>query len=126
MEDLNNLIDATTSSWIATLAQFTEQPTDYMTNSAQPRALIFVPGHGDVGNGDDVRDFQGYLIWLRGAVQKSVDAGKQGDSLVSAVTPEQTEKYGSWSFFHDFSRSNILDMGAELKGSKRVPPREKK
>lgn len=123
---LPNLIDATASDWIATLAQFTEQPKDFMTNSAQPRAVIFVPGHGDVGNLDDVQEFQDYLVWLRGTVQKAVDAGKQGDALVSAVLPELTEKYGSWEFFKDFSRSDILDMGAELKGSKRIPPRGKK
>ena len=123
---LPNLIDATTSDWIATLAQFTEQPKDFMTNSAQPRAVIFVPGHGDVGNLDDVQEFQDYLAWLRGAVQKAVDAGKQGDALVSAVLPELTEKYGSWEFFKDFSSSDIFDMGAELKGSKRIPPRGKK
>ena len=123
---LPNLIDATTSQWIATLAQFTEQPRDFMTNSAQPRAVIFVPGHGDVGNRDDLQEFQDYLVWLRGAVQKALNAGKQSDALVSAVLSELTEKYGSWDFFKDFSRSDILDMGAELKGSKRTPSREKK
>lgn len=123
---LPNLIDATTSAWIATLAQFTERPSDYTTNSALPRAVIFVPGHGDLGNVDDVQEFQGYLMWLRGTVGKAVDSGKQGDALVGAVSPELTEKYGSWEFFKDFSRSDILDMGAELKGTKRVPAREKK
>ena len=97
-----------------------------MTNSAQPRAVVFVPGHGDVGSVDDLQEFQVYLTWLRGAVQKGVEAGKQGDALVAAVAPEQTEKYGQWNFFQDFSRSNILDMGAELKGSKRIPPHEGK
>jgi glyoxylase-like metal-dependent hydrolase (beta-lactamase superfamily II) len=123
---LPNLIDATTSDWVATLAQFTEQPKNFMTNSAQPRAVIFIPGHGDVGNLDDVQEFEDYLVWLRGTVQKAVSAGKQGDVLVSAVMPELTEKYGGWDFFKDFSRSDVLDMGAELKGSKRVPARPKK
>lgn len=123
---LPNLIDATTSTWIATLSQFTDAPTDFLTNSAQPRAVIFVPGHGNVGDVDDVKEFQGYLIWLRGAVQKQVDSGKQGDALVMAVLPDLQKEYGSWGCFQDFSRSDILDMGAELKGSKRVPPREKK
>jgi cyclase len=123
---LPNLIDATTSDWLKTLSQFTDQPKNYMTNSALPRAQIFVPGHGDVGNLDDVQDFQGYLTWLRRTVQTSLDAGKQGDALVAAVMPELKEKYGTWSFFQDFSRSDILDMGAELKGSKRVPTPQKK
>ncbi len=123
---LPNLIDATTSDWVQTLSHFTEQPKDYMTNSALPRAQIFVPGHGDVGDLEDIQEFQGYLTWLRGAVQKALDAGKLDDALVAAVMPELKQKYGSWAFFQDFSRSNILDMGAEIKGSKRVPARQKK
>jgi cyclase len=125
-QTLPNLIDATTSDWLNTLSQFTEQPKDYMTNSALPRAQIFVPGHGDIGNLEDVQEFQNYLAWLRAAVKKAQDAGKNDDALVAAVMPELKEKYGNWAFFQDFSRSNILDVGAELKGSKRVPTREKK
>jgi cyclase len=123
---LPNLIDATTSAWISTLSEFTEQKSDTLPNSALPRAVIFVPGHGDVGNADDVQEFQAYLIWLRAAVKKGVDANKQGDALVGAVLPEMTEKYSSWEFFKDFSRSNILDAGAELEGTKRIPVAQKK
>jgi cyclase len=123
---LPNLIDATTSTWISTLSEFTEQKADTLPNSALPPAVIFVPGHGDVGNADDVQEFQGYLTWLRGAVKKAVDANKKGDTLVAAVLPELTEKYGSWEFFKDFSRSNILDAGAEFEGTKRNPVAQKK
>jgi cyclase len=123
---LPNLIDATTSLWIPTLSQLVEQPANVTPNSALSRAVIFVPGHGDVGDTDDVVDFQGYLRWLRAAVQKAVDTGKQGDALVASVLPELTQKYGSWDFFKDFSRSNITDAGAELQGTKRVPTRQKK
>jgi len=123
---LPNLIDATTSTWISTLSEFTAQKDDTLPNSALPRAVIFVPGHGDVGNADDVQEFQGYLTWLRGAVKKGVDANKKGDALVAAVLPEMTEKYRGWEFFKDFSRSNILDAGAELEGSKRNPVTQKK
>jgi cyclase len=123
---LPNLIDATTSTWISTLSEFTEQPADFLPNSALPRAVTFVPGHGDVGNADDVQEFQRYLTWLRAAVQKGVDDNKKGDALVTAVLPELTEKYGGWDFFKDFSRSNILDAGAELQGTKRIPVAQKK
>jgi cyclase len=123
---LPNLIDATTSTWISTLSEFTEEKSDTLPNSALPRAVIFVPGHGDVGNAEDVAEFQGYLTWLRGAVKKSVDANKKSDALVAAVLPELAEKYGSWEFFKDFSRSNILDAGAELEGTKRIPVAQKK
>jgi cyclase len=123
---LPNLIDATTSTWISTLSEFTEEKTDTLPNSALPRAVIFVPGHGDVGNAEDVQEFQAYLTWLRAAVKKGVDANKKGDALVAAVLPELTEKYGGWEFFKEFSRSNILDAGAELEGTKRVPVAQKK
>ena len=123
---LPNLIDATTSTWITTLSEFTEQKSDTLPNSALPPAVIFVPGHGDVGNAADVQEFQGYLLWLRGAVKKSMDANKKGDALVAAILPEMTEKYGGWDFFKDFSRSNILDAGAELEGTKRNPVAQKK
>jgi cyclase len=123
---LPNLIDATTSTWISALSEFTEEKTDTLPNSALPRAVIFVPGHGDVGNAEDMQEFQAYLIWLRAAVKKGVDANKKGDALVAAVTPELAEKYGNWEFFKDFSRSNILDAGAELEGTKRIPVAQKK
>jgi cyclase len=123
---LPNLIDATTATWISTLSAFTEQKSDILPNSALPRAVIFVPGHGDVGNVDDVQEFQAYLIWLRGAVKKGVDENKKGNALVGAVMPELTEKYENWGFFKDFSRSNIVDAGAELEGTKRIPVAQKK
>ena len=123
---LPNLIDATTSTWISALSEFTEEKTDTLPNAALPRAVIFVPGHGDVGNAEDMQEFQAYLIWLRAAVKKGVDANKKGDALVAAVTPELAEKYGNWEFFKDFSRSNILDAGAELEGTKRIPVAQKK
>ena len=74
----------------------------------------------------DVLEFQKYLEYLRTTVGKSVEAGKSGDELVGAVLPELTKSYGSWNFFKDFSRSNILDVAAEIRGSKRVPPRNTK
>jgi hypothetical protein len=43
-----------------------------------------------------------------------------------ALLPELTEKYGSWDFFKDFSRSKIPDEGAELQGTKRIPVAQKK
>src|SRR5260221_13714633 len=110
---LPNLIDATTSTWISTLSEFTEEKTDTLPNSALPRAVIFVPGHGDVGNAEDVQEFQAYLAWLRAAVKKGVDANKKGDALVAAVMPELTEKYGGGGFFKEFFWPKIFVGGAE-------------
>ena len=123
---LPNLIDATTSAWIHTLTDLAVLPAQTANNGAASASAVFVPGHGDVGTSADVREFQKYLEYLRSTVQKAVDAGKSGDDLVNAVLPDLTKTYGSWDFFKDFSRSNILDVAAELRGSKRVPPRDKK
>jgi cyclase len=122
---LPNLIDATTSSWLRTLSEIPSLPAQSATG-AMAHPMIFVPGHGSVGNASDVRDFQKYLEFLRSDVQKAVDSGKSGDDLVNAVMPQLTQEYGSWDFFKDFSRSDILDVAAELKGSKRIPIPDKK
>jgi cyclase len=123
---LPNLIDATTSKWIGTLSEIPALPVVRTSDGSLMRAVTFVPGHGDVGTASDVKDFQNYLEYLRSVTQKAVDEGKAGDELVNTVLPEFTQTYGSWDFFKDFSRSNILDAAAELKGSKRVPARVKK
>jgi cyclase len=123
---LPNLIDATVSAWISTLNDIPNLPANVTPGKSLDRATIFVPGHGDVGNAGDVKDFQAYLVNLRTVVQPSLQAGKKGDELIAAVMPELSKSYGSWDFFKDFSRSNILDMGAELQGDKRVPPRTQK
>jgi cyclase len=123
---LPNLIDATVSAWIPTLNDIPNLPANVTPGKSLDRATIFVPGHGDVGNAGDVREFQAYLVHLRTLVQPPLQAGKKGDELIAAVMPELSKSYGSWDFFKDFSRSNILDMGAEIKGDKRVPPRTQK
>jgi cyclase len=123
---LPNLIDATTAAWIPTLDDIRNLTANVTAGKPADRATIFVPGHGDVGNAGDVKDFQAYLVNLRSLVQPPLQAGKKGDELVAAVMPEVSRSYGNWDFFKDFSRSDILDMGAELQGDKRVPPRDQK
>lgn len=123
---LPNLIDASTTAWVSTLSSLAELSTDSASGSAASHAAIFVPGHGDVGSAADVQEFQNYLITLRAMVQKPAQNGLKGDELVAAVLYELTRTCGSWNFFKDFSRSNILDMGAELQGAKHVPSQAKK
>jgi len=123
---LPNLIDASTAEWISTLSRIADLATDAVPGHGGSAPGIFVPGHGDVGNAADLKDFQTYLTNLRAMVQKPAQSGLKGDDLVAAVLPELTKQYGSWDFFKDFSRSDILDTGAELAGTKRFPPREKK
>ncbi|MHB8754029.1 MAG: MBL fold metallo-hydrolase [Candidatus Acidiferrales bacterium] len=108
---LPNLIDASTKPWITTLDTLL---ADYPT-------ATFVPGHGnEPGHAADVRDFRGYLVDLRSAIQKAQAGGKSGDAIVAAVLPQLQKKYGSWNFFA-FAKSDIKYTDEELRGKKRIP-----
>ena len=110
---LPNLIDASTDKWMETLE-------DLQTPSPSA-AVVFVPGHGDPGDFHDVEEFRGYLADLRGLVRKQTKEGKTGDGMIDAVLPAVKEKYGQWNYFEDFSKANIKDMEAELRGTKKIP-----
>lgn len=111
---LPNLIDASTKPWIETLDELTKITPGY----------AFVPGHGDVGNAQDVQAFRGYLVTLGTLVADAQAQGKTGDALAESVMPALTEKYGRWDGFEYFIKPNILDMDAELRGKKRIPQAE--
>jgi ribosomal protein L24E len=81
----------------------------------------FVPGHGEVANPNDVTVFKDYLANLRETVRKSQKEGVSDDVLVNTVLPDLKAKYGTWGFFDDFAKTNILQTGEELAGHKRVP-----
>lgn len=110
---LPNLIDATTSDWskTVTLDEASREKFDG----------VEVPGHGDVGTLDDIAAFAGYLADLREMVKAAESQKKSGDELVATVLPQLTKKYGKWDFFDYFAKSNIKDMDAELRGTKRKP-----
>ena len=108
---LPNLIDASTDKWITTLDKLATIAPDG----------TYVPGHGDVGDASDVKDFRGYLVELRSAVIAAQSAGKSGTDVVDAVLPDLQTKYGTWDFFKYFAKSNIADTAKELKGEKRIP-----
>jgi len=110
-DTLPNLIDATTSAWTETLAQL---------SAAYPQ-YTFVPGHGDVGKAADVTAFRGYLADLHAIVAPQAGTAKTDDELLAAVMPQLTEKYGKWNYFKYFAKRNVLDMAAEIRGSKKVP-----
>lgn len=108
---LPNLIDASTETWIRTLKEL----------QASSVATMYVPGHGDPGDAQDVEAFRNYLADLRGLVEKQIKEGKTGDELVNAALPEVKEKYGQWNFFDYFAKRNIRDAEAELHGTKKIP-----
>jgi cyclase len=112
---LPNLIDATTSAWIPTLNSVVAIAPD----------ATYVPGHGDVGNAADVKNFRDYLAFLREQIAPAVKQNKTGDDLVAVVLPSVTEKYGKWDFFKFFAKADILHTAAEIRGDKKIPQPEK-
>jgi glyoxylase-like metal-dependent hydrolase (beta-lactamase superfamily II) len=110
-QTMPNLIDASTKPWIDTL--------DVLAKS-EP-AYTFVPGHGDVGNAQDLTALRDYLATLRKLVSDEKAQGKSGDTLAQAVMPQLTEQYGRWNAFTYFAMASIAQTEAELSGTKRIP-----
>lgn len=108
---LPNTIDASTEPWMNTLDMLANANPEY----------AFVPGHGDVGNAQDVAAFREYLATLRKLVANAQAQGKSGSALAEAVMPALTEKYGHWEFFKVLAEPNIRETEAELSGKKRIP-----
>jgi cyclase len=110
-QTMPNLIDASTKPWIETLDVLAKGQPDY----------TFVPGHGDVGNAQDLTTLRDYLATLRKLVSDQTAQGKSGDMLADAVMPELTGKYGQWNAFTYFAKASVLQTEAELSGKKKIP-----
>ena len=82
---------------------------------------IYVPGHGDVADLKDVRDFRAYLVELRNRVSDARQAGLKGNALVEAVTPKLKSAYPDWSISDRAAAAEIGYMNEELAGTKRRP-----
>jgi glyoxylase-like metal-dependent hydrolase (beta-lactamase superfamily II) len=108
---LPNLIDASTQPWIDTLDTLAKDEPD----------ATFVPGHGDVGNAQDVMAFREYLATLRKLVSDAQAMRKSGEALADAVMPALSDNYSRWGYFKYLARLNILETDAELSGKKRIP-----
>jgi glyoxylase-like metal-dependent hydrolase (beta-lactamase superfamily II) len=108
---LPNTIDASTQPWIDTLDALARDEAGY----------TFVPGHGDVGNAQDLAAFRDYLATLRQLVGDAQARGKSAGAVVEAVMPALTAQYGQWDYFKYVAQANILEMDAELSGRKRIP-----
>ena len=107
-----NTIDASTKPWIETLSTLNRDRADF----------TFVPGHGDVGNAQDVAAFRDYLGTVRMSVSDAQARGKSdAGAVLDAVMTPLKERYGQWNSFTDNARLNILEMDAELRGAKRIP-----
>jgi len=107
-----NTIDASTKPWIDTLNTLEKDSVGF----------TFVPGHGDVGNAQDVAVFRDYLATVRTLVANAQAQGRpNGGAVVEAVMTPLKEQYGHWDSFTYNARLNILEMDAELRGTKRIP-----
>jgi cyclase len=102
---LPNLVDATVSDWIPTLDQILTQ---------YPKAK-FVPGHGNVAEASDIKDFRDYLDDLRLRVKQGIADGLTLEQAKQQL--KMPEKYKSFAF-QNFATPNVEDMYKELKGSK--------
>jgi glyoxylase-like metal-dependent hydrolase (beta-lactamase superfamily II) len=108
-----NLIDGSVAEWSATDADFAAMPDAAKTT--------YVPGHGDVANGQDLDDFRGYLLDLNRLVTEGRLAGLKDDALVEAVAPKLKARHPDWSISDRAAANEIRYMAEELAGTKRRP-----
>lgn len=104
---LPNLVDATVNDWIPTLEKIlTQYPT-----------AKFVPGHGNVAEATEIKDFRDYLNDLRTRVKQGIADGLTVDQAKQQL--KLPEKYKSFAF-QNFATPNVEDMYKELKGTKQT------
>jgi cyclase len=108
-----NLIDGSVREWSATDASF-----EAMHDAGH---ITYVPGHGDVANVADVRDFRAYLADLKRLVTEGRKAGLKADALAQSVTPKLKALHPDWSISDRSAAFEIRYMDEELAGTKRRP-----
>jgi cyclase len=104
---LPNLVDATVNDWIPTLDKILNQ---------HPTAR-FIPGHGNVADASEIKDFRDYLDDLRRRVKQGIADGLTGDQ--AKLQLKLPEKYKEFAF-QNFATPNVEDMYKELKGTKQM------
>ena len=104
---LPNLVDATVNDWIPTLDKILIQ---------YPTAK-FVPGHGNVAEAAEIRDFRDYPDNLRTRVKQGITTGLTIDQAKQQLA--LPDKYKTFAF-QNFAAPNVEDMYKELKGIKQT------
>ena len=104
---LPNLVDATVSDWIPTLDKLTSQYP----------AAKFIPGHGNVAEAAEIKEFRDYLDDLRSRVKQGIADGLKFDEVKQQL--KLPEKYKTFAF-QNFATPNVEDMYKELKGIKQT------
>lgn len=96
-----NVQDATILKWMETLQRLLELDAD-----------VFIPGHGPVGDRQDVLKFLEYFEDLRALVDPFVVSGYSNEEAMMAI--QLPLKYSRYRF-KNFFQTNIQTMYAELK-----------
>jgi cyclase len=104
---LPNTQDANLLTWIKTLGEL--QKLD---------AEKIVPGHGPVGNRQDLSAFLQYLLDLKASVEPAVERGDTLEQVLREV--RVPEKYANWDF-QNFFPANLQLMYQELKAQQPSP-----
>jgi len=105
-----NIVDGTTSKWIATDRSF-EQLPDAAT-------MVFVPGHGDVATVKDVAIFRAYLTDLQSLTAAGLAKGLKSTALAADVIPKLRASHPDYP---PLTFVSVLLMEKELDGTKHVP-----
>jgi cyclase len=108
-----NLIDGSVREWIAT-----DEAFERYKDAAH---LVYVPGHGEVSDIEDVEDFRTYLVDLRRLVTEGRNRGLKGQSLASGVEAELKLSHRNWSISDRAAQAEVHYMDEELAGTKRRP-----
>jgi cyclase len=108
-----NLIDGSVSEWTATDAGFVAL--------RDSRRIVFVPGHGDVANLNDVEEFRGYLLDLRALVTAGRKSGLKNAALTAEVVPKLKAKHPDWNISDRAAAAEVRYMDQEFSGTKRRP-----
>lgn len=108
-----NLIDGSVKEWTATDADFAAMP--------DAAHMVFVPGHGDVANLADVKDFRAYLLDLKRLTAEGRKTGLKDDALVAYVKPKLKALHPDWTISDRAASFEVRYMDQEISGTKKRP-----
>jgi len=108
-----NLIDGSVKEWMATDAALAAMPDAAHTT--------YVPGHGDVADQSDVKDFNAYLRDLRRLVIDGRKSGLRDGALAQSVAPKLKALHPDWTISDRAAAAEVRYMDEELAGTKRRP-----